>query len=31
MKIIASVMLVSSLLPLAMRGKRVRSEPVRAS
>jgi MFS transporter, OFA family, oxalate/formate antiporter len=31
LKIIASVMLVSSLLPLAMRGKRVRSEPVRAS
>jgi len=29
--IIASVMLVSSLLPLTMRGKRGRSEPVRAS
>ncbi len=29
--IIASVMLLSSLLPLTMRGKRVRSEPVRAS
>jgi MFS transporter, OFA family, oxalate/formate antiporter len=29
--IIAAVMLVSSLLPLAMRNKRLRSEPVRAS
>jgi MFS transporter, OFA family, oxalate/formate antiporter len=29
--IIASVMLVSSLLPLAMRGKSVRNEPARAS
>jgi len=29
--IIASVMLVSSLLPLAMRGKNVRNEPVRAT
>ncbi|MGA8477735.1 MAG: hypothetical protein WB696_07240 [Chthoniobacterales bacterium] len=31
MTIIASVMLVASLLPLTVRGKRLPSEPVRAS